>query len=363
MAIEVQITDGRGFNGEASVIKQPDVPSGLVTYTEPYKTVISQTKSMVNATYGADFNVNAAFSGTPVGIHDGTDSVEWTASALSGTWDFASTTQNQAGTKSVEAINTINNNEAQFEGGSPISTGGYTAISGYIHLTGWATSGTKDVTFRNRLAGVNVGLELSLSDYIDTTLIGSWQKFTITLADFAMPVQNIDQLVVKTVDIGSGAPPNYYLDEMNYQEAGSAVWTVEPDKQSIFRITQLNITLADALDTTLTAASHQNLAYNKLLGLSALTSGINLKLTTGGIVRFNGNFRQHLDFVGYPGIEIQSGGDGTNAWVSYNVTFDPPFTMDSRTEDKFELTISEDLSGLLSARVLVRGGKEETELT
>jgi hypothetical protein len=359
MAIDVKIEDGRGSNGSASVIEKNDIPSGLLVYTESFRDIIGQTKALVSPVYGADFNVNAAFGGTPEVIHNGTDTVVWTGSALTGTWDFASTTQAQAGTKSVEAINTVNNDEAQFEAGVAISNAAYVAVTGYIYITSWATIGTKDIRVRNRLAGVDVGNELDLSAYIDNTLFNSWQKFTIPVEDFAMSAGNIDQLIVKTVDIGGGAAPDYYLDTLQWEETGGATWTVTPDSQSIYRISDINITIADAYDSTLASSSHQKIPYDTLLGVSALTTGLGFKLTTNGVVRFDGSFKQHIDFMSFPGITCQSGGDGTNTWVTYTIHFDPNFILDYRTDDKFEMTLSEDLSGLLYARVFVRGGKEE----
>lgn len=359
MTIDVRVEDGSGKNGSASVVEKNDVPSGLLVYTEDYRDILGQTKVMVNDTYGASFAVDASFGGTPDGIHDGTDSVLYTGSALAGTWDFASTTVAQAGTKSVDAIATVNNDEAQFERSSAISNAAYTAVTGYIYLTSWATSGTKDIRVRNRLAGVDVGSELDLSAYIDTTSFNVWQKFTIPAADFAMPSGNIDQFIVKTIDIGGGAPPNYYLDELQWEETGGATWMVEADSQSILRINDLNITIADAYVSTLADGTVPKIPHNTLLGVSALTTGINFKLTTDGVVRFNGAFRQHLDFMSFPGVTFQSGSDATQTWTTYTIKLNPGFVLDARTNDMFEMTISEDLSGLLYGRVTVRGGKEE----
>jgi hypothetical protein len=61
----------------------------------------------------------------------------------------------------------------------------------------------------------------------------------------------------------------------------------------------------------------------------------------------------------FPGLEFQASGDGTNTLVSYKIKFTYPFVMDARTQDKFEVTVSDDISGLLFARVFVRGYKEE----
>jgi hypothetical protein len=332
-----------------------------VSYTIPYSQVIVQTKALLSDTYGADLNQNVAFGGTPDGVHDGTDSVLWTGSALTGTWDFASTTQAQAGTKSIEAINTVDNDEAQLERSSAITADDYVALSGFVYITSWSGTGTKEVELRTRLAGVDVGNSVNLSAYVDTGSTGAWQSFAIPISDLGLGTDSIDQIIIKTVDIGGGAAPNYYLDEIQWEETGAETWCVEPDLSSTFSISEMKITLADAFDSTLASSSVPKIPYNTFLTQAKLANGINIRLTTDEIVRFSGSFRQHIDFMAFPGLRVDSGGDGTNTWVSYTVAFDPPFIMDARTKDKLEVTISEDLSTLLFLRIFVRGGKEELE--
>jgi hypothetical protein len=351
MGIDVTISNGK----TAQIIERENLKPGIMVYTEPAREFIAQTKALTNDTYGADMNQNATFSGTPDGIHDGTDSVLWTASAISGTWTFDSTAQAQAGTKSVDATATVNNDEALFTRGSTISTGSYTAVTGYIYITSWATSGTKEVQIRLRNGGVDQGDTLDLSNYVDTTTLNTWLKFTIPIGDFNAGTVAIDEMVVRTVDIGGGAAPNYYLDTMQFEETGGAIFDVVADTGTIFHITDMSITMADAYVSTLADATHQKLPYNTLLGVSALTTGLNFKLTTDDIVRFNGVFKQHIDFMTFPAIQVESGGDGTNTWVGYKIKFDQPFVMDSRLKDKLEVTVSDDLSGLLFFRIFVRG--------
>lgn len=359
MTIKSVITDGCGEGIDAGVHNKPDVPSGLVTYTEPYRNYIAQTKPLLSETTGGiNANVDATFSGTPDGIHNGTDSVLWTGSALTGTWTFDSTAQAQAGTKSIDATATVNNDEAQLERGSTIIADSYTAMTGYIYITSWPSSGTKEVELRNRLAGVDVGNSVNLSDYINTGVLNAWQKYTIPLGDFGLGTDAIDQLIVKTIDIGGGAPPDYYLDTIQWEETGSEVFSVSADLGTIYSITHMSITMADAYDGTLANSSHPNIKYNQLLALSKLTNGIVFRLTTDSVVRFNGVFQQHVDYMTFPGLGVTSGGDATNTWIRYDIPFDYPFVMDSRTKDKLEMTLSDDLSGLLYHRVLVRGYKE-----
>jgi hypothetical protein len=361
VTIKVTLGDGQGTNGEAAVVKRAELPAGVVTYTEPYRVGVPRTTAAVSATYGADMNQNIAFSGSPDGIHDGTDSVLWTGSNLSGAnFVFNSTAQARAGTKSVDATATLGTNEALFTRSSAIDSDSYTALSGSIYITGWATSGTKEVELRVRLAASDVGNTVALSNYIDNTLFNVWQDFVVPVADFGLLGSNMDELVVQTIDIGGGAAPDYYLDELDWQEAGGAeTYVVEATANHRYSLTTMTISMADAYVSTLADATHQKLPYNTLLGVAALSTGIQFRLTTDDTVRFNSLFKNHMDFMGFPGAEVQSGGDGTNTWATYNYTFNPPFVLDSRKGDKLEVIINDNLSGLLRLRVLVRGTEEE----
>jgi hypothetical protein len=361
MSIKVTLSDGQGTNGEVAVVKRGELPSGPIVYTEQYRQGVPRTTALVNPTYGADMNQNATFGGTEDGIHDGTDSVLWTGSNLVGAnFVFDSTAQARAGTKSVDATATVNADEALFSRASAIDSDSYVALTGSIYITSWPTSGTKDISLRVRLAGADVGNTLNLADYIDTTTFNVWEDFAIPIEDFGLLGSNMDQFVVQTVDIGGGAAPNYYLDELQWEETGGLEsFAVEARADTRYSITTMTIALADAYASTLADGTHQKIPYDALLGVSALTTGIGFKLTTDDIIRFNSVFKNHMDFMGFPGTIAQSGGDGTNTWLTYNITFDPPFVLDSRKGDKLESTIAEDLSGLLRLRVLVRGQEEE----
>jgi hypothetical protein len=358
MALTTIITDGSGINGSATVLKKHDLSPGLVVYSEPLRNVIAQTKAATNTTYGVDMNKDGRYTGTPDGIHDGTDSVLWTATNIVGTnFVFDSTAQAQAGTKSIDTTATTNNNEMLLTRGSTISSGSYVALTGYIYITGWGAS--TDIRFIVRNSGTVLSTTINLSNYISTGVLNSWQKFSIPMSAFAMGTVNFNQIVIRSISGGSTAP-NAYLDTLQWEETtGSATYVVEPDNGSIYTITDLSITMADAYDTTLANNSVPKILYNQLLGVTALTTGLQFRLTTGQVIRFNAFFKQHIDFMTFPGVQFSSGGDATNTWINYQVHFSTPFVMDARTEDKLEILLTEDLSGLLFFKVLVRGHKEE----
>ena len=351
MSLEVRLI-GNGNSADPIIHKKKTHPAGLVVYTEPYLDAVAKTVPMLSETNGVNANINAAFSGTPDGIHNGTDTVLWTGSAISGTWDFASTTQAQAGTKSVDAIATVDNDEALFTRASTISTGDYTAITGFIYITAWPGSGTKEVTLRLRNGGINQGDELNLSNYMDTGTLGSWQAFAIPIEEFNAGTVDVDEFVVKTVDIGGGQAPNYYLDVLQFEEAGGDTFIIEPTPGTRFHITEITIVMADT--TTDTSST-----WNQILELAKLTNGINFILTTDNAIRFNGTFQQHVDFLTFPGMEASFDGNGTNASVQYTADLSAfPAVMSGKTKDNFRMIIADNLSGLLFFRVLVRGYEE-----
>jgi hypothetical protein len=361
VAIKTTITDGCGEGIDAGVHKKPDLASGLVVYTEPYRDTIAQTKFAINDTFGADINQSATFTGTPEGVHNGIDSTLWTASALSGTWDFESTDQFKSGAKSVDGTAANNNTVAQFEKASTISTGSYVALTGWVYISDWSTGGSvKEIEIELRTAGVLQGNFINVSEYLDSTSFGVWQKIIIPLGDFNTGTVDIDQVWVRNRDQGGGAAPNFYLDDIQFEETGGTqVYSVIPDTGTIFKPDSLTISLADAYDSTLANSSVPNIKYNQLLGVSKLDGGIILRLTVDDKVRFQAILKQHLDFIQIP-FNWSASGDGTNTSISYIIDFGKvPLELDSRRGDKIELIISDDLSGLLHFRASFRGSTEQ----
>jgi len=350
MPIRTVIADGCGEGIEAGVHKKPDLPSGLVVYTEPLRTKIGTSVPAISPVFGVSAAVDAQFSGTPDGIHNGTDSALYTASAISGTWTFDSTTQANSGTKSIDASATVNNDEALLTRASTISTGAFTAVTGFIYLTSFPSQGTKDIELRLRLAGADINGSVGLANFIDTGSFNVWQKFTISISDFGAAVSDVDEVVIKTVDIGGGQAPNYFIDDLQFEETGGATFTVTPPQGTVYTATNLSIQFAaTTTDTTST--------WNEIATLT-LAAGIFLRSTIGGEPLVAIPAFTHLDLMAVPGFVSVWEGNGTTASVIYNIKFDDPLRLDSRNADSFEMIISDDFSSLLEFRLFTRGFTE-----
>lgn len=104
MAIPSKIVDGK--TEIAAKVSDIAGVNGLVVYSVPYRQETSRFIPAVNDENGINMAVDGSFGGTPDGVHDGTDNVQWTATVDSGTkWTVDSTDQANTGTKSIKLDN------------------------------------------------------------------------------------------------------------------------------------------------------------------------------------------------------------------------------------------------------------------
>ena len=155
--IKTSISEGNG-GSIASVVKRQSIghghksPPGLSTYTLPYALERNRAMSAVSTSGSNDMAINGSTAGgTPDRVHDGTDSLLWAGSNLAGTnFVFDTTDQAQAGTKSIDGTATVNNDQALLTRTSAITITDYTALTGWVYITSWPSSGTKDVRIKDR---------------------------------------------------------------------------------------------------------------------------------------------------------------------------------------------------------------------
>ncbi len=328
----------------------------LEVAVRPSQEYVASSVFFRNETYGLELNQNAAVSGTPDGIHDGTDTSLWTASALSGTWTFNSAFTGTGwptnGTQSIDATATTNGDQALFTRGSSVASSSYSSLSGKIYLTAFDSSRHQVLAFF-RLAGVQDGVSVDITDFVDSGSLNTAQSFVIPLSTLGV-TGNIDELVIQTVR-SSGSQPDYYLDELQLEQGGSIVYTSEPGTGEVYQFDVVELLLADALDTTLLNASMPNLSYDQILDVSQLTNGINFRVQVSGKTLFSATFRDLGDLL-IAAFNIESlGCDGTNTFLKLTARLSDFVTLRNDRRDKFELTISDDLSGLLRFRANLRG--------
>ena len=162
-----------------------DGHTGLLVYTRPHERFIPEVHPFLNPSFGQAMNQNVTFGGTPEIIHNGGTSVEWTGTAIQGTWNFADT-----GKVSLTAAE--NNDSATFSEETPttIDLSGFTALTGKVDLDIYnSVNNTLIIVFD--LAGVPVGNSVNLDVYIDTGNFTE-QSFAIPKADMGLTGQLVD---------------------------------------------------------------------------------------------------------------------------------------------------------------------------
>lgn len=345
---------------EAQVLRHHDGDHvGLMVLTDPLVQFNPETHFFLNDTFGSAMNQNIGFSGTPEIIHNGGSSVEWTGAAIQGTWDFA-----DVGKISLTAAN--NNDAATFSEESPttIGMGGYTTLTGKINLSLYGdVNNTLSVIFD--LAGVPVGNSVNIDDYIDTGLVGIDQNFIIPKADLGLTTQDVDGFTILLTRTG-GVKPTMTFDDIQLEQTGaSAVFVSSTPIGTIYHIDSIRISIVDDITgITPVAGATENatmtgLAYDKILGLSRLTNGIIFRRVQGGVTQFSTTLHQIEDFLAIGGTIVNSISDGINACVIVDILFPRPIILEGNgVDNELSLTVSDDLSGLISFTAVTRGALE-----
>jgi hypothetical protein len=361
MSIKAEVFDPK--NGKSANVHTCNGTKGLVVFTDDIKKGSNIVKFLSNDTYGICLNQNIAFSGCPELVHNGGDTAAWTATAITGTWDFASCAQSSGGVASIDATATVNGNEARFTDAccGSVTGGCATALTGKIYITSWSTSGTKDVQFRVQNCGTDIGCTVCLSNYICCQVFCSWLSFAIPNACLGIGNQTFNQLVVETVDIGGGQAPNYYLDCIQFEAAGTpARFTIPLTSDRKYEVRCMKIQLIDALNPSVTNGTVPGLSYNKILNVCQLSTGISIINQSNGIVTFSGSMRNIADLIQLTPIKIEDIiSDGTNTLLTLRAHFNRPLLFDPRKNDNLIFIVSENLSGLIQFRVSLVGDEFE----
>lgn len=356
MAIRANLTGGAGGLIEADVIDGTHrhyKPRGLVTYQMPYLYETNRQVFATNEDNGNNMAVNGAISGATDSIHNGTDTVVWTGTNLSGTnFIFDSTTVAHTGTKSISAVNTVNNNVALFTRSTPLTTTTYNSLTGSIYLDSWSTSGLKGVQLAFRLAGVVVSATIELDDYINTTSTGSWLNFVIPLSSFGITGGSVDELTVTTVDVGAGPPPDYYLDDLLFTEGAGVVYVIEPTGENVLRVYGVSWTLVTAGTVALANGTAIGISYNKFGTLSALTNGILTRRIQFNETKFTNSTTQNSDIISGSDAELKTiWDDGVNTYMKFYTKFASPVDLVPVGNDRYEFVVQDDLSSVVALTV------------
>jgi len=351
------------------VLRKVNRPAGVVAYTEPWFDGLSDSFPLLNDTFGNQMNQNATNAGSPQAIHDGTDSVAWTGTNVAGSSvTFDSTTQADAGTKSVEVAAPSVGDVWQFAKGSTFVSTSYAAVTLRVYVdSGWGVGDEVSVYgYDTSLASTLTNVVL-LNDYIDTGLTGAWQSALIPWVDLGIPTSGTFEFDAFRMELVSkqGAAPTFYIDTFQAVTGTDAyAFVTDTPFGQEFHVHSIVVSIADALAGTLTDGTMPGLAYDDILGVSTLNFGIKLRQRRNGVIVFNVVIRsiQDLLAMGFQLTNVMS--DGTNTAVIATLPFPTtPLILAGGPGDRLEVLISDDLSGLLEFKALCRGALQQPTAT
>ena len=357
MTATVFIGDGQGKKevllAHVHDMGVPGGHKGLVTLQERFLKFRPEFHPFLNDTFGVAMNQNVTFSGTPEIIHNGGTSTEWTGSAVQGAWNFAD------GGK-VSLTSADNNDAAEFAEETPttIDMSGFTALTGKINLTIYSpVNNSLLVEFDN--AGVLVGNNVNLNDFIDTGLIGTEQSFVIPKADLGLTTQLVDGFSILLTRVG-GTKPTMAFDDIQLEQTGTpAIFKATTPRDTRFHITELRIAIADNVASTVANGTMHGLAYDALLGVSALSNGISFRSVRDGSAVFTVALKQLGDFLATGSNIVNAISDGTNTFITLLIEFPEPIILSGDESENFlSFTVNDDLSGLLLFAAAARGALE-----
>jgi len=368
LAVKNHITDPATKNS-AQVDATTGEDQALVVATRPLKTFLNKIEFFTNSDYGINMNQNAAIAGTPEHVHDGIDNVYWTGSAIVGgktTFNSADQNHTAGGSQSVKTDNPDVNDVYQFDRGSNLDLSGYLSLTIWIYVDkDWKAGDSIEIYGWDTGTASQVGNAVALEDYFTWGIFDVWQNISIPLFDMSL-TGTIDALRVKQIST-EGKAPKYYLDDIQFEErteTGNLItFTVEPAKNKWLHVHGFTVIIADNdYDSTGTGTETMPaIPYDSLLG-ETLEKGILFQVVTNKEVIFAILLRQLSDLMQIPGTTFGSYGsavDGTDTWVTINVTFTQPTILKSEHLDHLNAIVAEDLSGLDILRIAATCSEED----
>lgn len=351
MSLKSRIIDP-STGAEAAVVHDHHNKPALLVATRPYKSYNIYSDWFTNPTHSNQIAQNVGFSGTPEVIYDENDN--WTTSSVTGSWIFNSTSSPHGGIYCIDGYSTGNNDEMKLVRSSDLTMSSVVAVTGYVYIGAWSTSGTKElgIKFANS-SGSTVGNRVNVGEYINKYSFGTWQQFNIPISNFGASGLGIRELRFDTVDLGPGNPIDFRLDDIQLEESGGGLtYTLNPPTGSLAYLREIRGTFIDEWTGNATNGDMPNLSYNKIVGLDNLVNGIIFRIYSGGMLASSYTVNNISDMLSQTGSEIVTAfQDDTNTFLSISWKFPRSILLHSSLDDKIDITIQDNMSGLISLKM------------
>ena len=323
---------------------------GLVVLTEDLKRYETGDIPFSNNAFGVDMNQSGLFSGTPLHIHDGTDTTlnEWTATnVVGGKMTDDSTDRSNSGTKSVKVDNPSVGDVWQLDKGSSQSLAGHAAITFAVNVDKDWTGDSIEIYAWDGAS--EVGTRVALEAYFSQSSFDVWHSVVIPLEDMGLTSSTITGLRMQLISRSGAKAPKFYLDDIQLEETGSPVvfQASAPVGEKVL-VDSIRVILADALAGTVASGTMMGLSYDKLLALTQLPTGILVQHMIRGVVVQSFAMRDIGDFWLQGFQVVSTSSDGTNTAIVMEKVFKEPLVLGGNADqNSITLTVQDDLTGLL----------------
>lgn len=362
------IANKRGIPVEINQDAGEDV--ALVVATRDHKTYTTKTSFFTNDIYGHEMAQNGAFSGTPILLHDGVDTVAWTFSDSGAKWTADSSDTYYADSQSMKCSNPIPNEIMQIinnigPGNDIDMTGNYVAVTMWINVNSNWLAGDSFSLYAHIDGGL-VGNKVLLEDYFLFSDYNVWQYINIPLTDLGIESSSIDAFRIENEAREGGLSPTFYIDEWYLQEAGTPIdFELKPDKGTWLHIKAIQTVIVDAYNADNADSTMYHLAYDQILGVTTTTGIIYKRYTEGNIIpTFEPRIINLMDYLSPPCSEITNAvSDGTNTMITIINSYPKNFEIVLKAEDldKIVITVEGKFDDLLYFRTSVMGTVEQRE--
>ncbi len=348
------------------VNQDPGEKVGLVVATRPHKTFASRTAWATHPHHGIEMNQNGKYGGTPLLLHDGTDTVAWTFSEPTGSkWEADSTDHFYDTAKAlkcdnanigdiVQAINNVG------PGNNVVLTGNYVAMTMWIFVDkSWKIGGSFPIYAH--LDGALEGNAVNLEDYFDYTNHDIWQFIAIPLTDMGLTASSVDAFRIENIARAGAKSPTFYIDEWQLEESGALIeFTIEPALGTWFHIESYQTLFVDAYNADNADSTMPHLSYDQILGDTFEEGYLYEQYGEGNpIPMFSVRVLNLADLLQFAQSKLSNYiSDGTNTLITVSQDQIVPLTLKAEKRDKVVITLQDDFSSLLRFRMTATGREE-----
>lgn len=353
------VVDGQRADIKSSAINPGT--HGLVVLQERLTDLQSDFIVLSHPLSGSFMNVNGAFGGSPTIVHDGTDTLAYTATNIIGTkMTPNSADRANSGSLSVLIDNPNINDVWEFITGSSPDLTAHTAISMAVNIDkDWTTGDSVELYGWDGL--VELGNRVKIEDYFNEFEFDIWHPVIIPLTDMNLATETT-LTGFRMQQVGKeGKAAKFYIDDFQIEQEGEPITFIAtaPKIDKSFRVFKILLNFADDVSSIVTNGTMPGLSFDSILGLPSLSNGIVLSHIIGGKSSLQVPFTELGDFLSL-GFELKSSiSDGTNTFITLELDFIEPLIIKGSPDLNFiSVTVRDDLTPLLQFRAFARGACE-----